>query len=88
LLTFIFSWKKVFVDPESTVDYFMWAIGSQPGYDDIMAFTKEETECGQNGQQNPLDLKEGHAYYISVKVSEYTHIIILHTTSAQLSLNN
>lgn len=73
---FHFSWKKVFVDPESTVDYFMWAIGSQPGSDDIMAFTREESECGENSKQNPLDLKEGHAYYISVKVSQSMHTSI------------
>lgn len=59
----------MFVDPESTVDYYMWSIGSQPGYDDIMEFTREETECGENSKLNPLDLKEGHSYYISVKVT-------------------
>ena len=58
----------MFVDPESTVDYYMWAIGSQPGYDDIMEFTRVETDCGENSKLNPLDLKEGHSYYISVKV--------------------
>lgn len=46
----------------------MWAIGSQPGYDDIMAFTREESDCGENSKNNPLNLMEGHAYYISVKV--------------------
>lgn len=46
----------------------MWAIGSQPGYDDIMAFTREESDCGENSRNNPLSLMEGHAYYISVKV--------------------
>jgi hypothetical protein len=74
---FYFSWKKVFSDPESNIDYFIWAIGSEPGYDDIMAFTREETECGQNSHQKPLDLKEGHPYYISVKVSQNrAHIFI------------
>ncbi|XP_061181031.1 uncharacterized protein LOC133189645 [Saccostrea echinata] len=60
-------WKKVFVDPESTIDHYMWAIGSEPGYDDVMDFTREESECGENSPLNPLDLKEGHAYYITVK---------------------
>lgn len=58
----------MFYDPESEIDHFMWAIGSQPGYDDIMAFTREESDCGENSRNNPLSLMEGHAYYISVKV--------------------
>ncbi|XP_055997828.1 uncharacterized protein LOC125647098 [Ostrea edulis] len=75
-------WKKVFVDPESTVDYFMWAIGSQPGSDDIMVFTREESECGENSKRNPLDLKEGHAYYISVKAINKAGLMSLATSWA------
>jgi hypothetical protein len=46
----------------------MWSVGSQPGYDDIMTFTREESECGENSRLRALNLREGHAYYISVKV--------------------
>ncbi|XP_078334035.1 uncharacterized protein LOC111124258 [Crassostrea virginica] len=75
-------WKKVFVDPESTVDYYMWAIGSQPGYDDIMEFTRVETECGENSKLNPLDLKEGHSYYISVKAFNKAGLMSMATSWA------
>nr|XP_034314147.1 uncharacterized protein LOC105348718 isoform X1 [Crassostrea gigas] len=77
-------WKKVFVDPESTVDYYMWSIGSQPGYDDIMEFTREETECGENSKLNPLDLKEGHSYYISVKAINKAGLMSLATSWAYI----
>nr|XP_034301655.1 uncharacterized protein LOC105322112 [Crassostrea gigas] len=75
-------WKGVFYDPESEIDHFMWAIGSQPGYDDIMAFTREESDCGENSRNNPLSLMEGHAYYISVKAINKAGLMSLATSWA------
>ena len=62
------SWKNVFYDLESEIHYYEWAIGSNPGYDDIMNYTRAELECGKNTEVRKLSFKEGHAYYISVKV--------------------
>lgn len=60
------SWRNVFYDPESEINYYEWSIGSESGYDDIMNFSRVVEECGQNNKR--LGLKEGHPYYISVKV--------------------
>lgn len=65
----------MFRDPESGIDFFMWSIGSQPGHSDIMEFTKESSECGINNKNQRLDIKEGHAYYITVKVKVSIHLI-------------
>ena len=62
------SWKNVFYDLESEIHYYEWGIGSNPGYDDIMNYTRAELECGENNEVRKLSFKEGHAYYISVKV--------------------
>ena len=69
------SWKNVFYDLESEIHYYEWAIGSNPGYDDIMNYTRAELECGENNEVKKLSFKEGHAYYISVKV------ILMHITA-------
>ena len=58
----------MFSDPESDIDYFKWSIGSQPGHSDIMEFTRETSECGNYDKIHKLGLKQGHAYYVSVKV--------------------
>ena len=63
------SWKNVFYDPESEIHYYEWGIGSESGYDDIMNFTRVESECGENSELRRLEFREGHAYYISVKVT-------------------
>lgn len=73
-LKYICSWKDVFRDTESEIDFFMWSIGSQPGHWDIMEFTRENSECGINSKNRRLDIKEGYAYYITVKVKVNTHI--------------
>lgn len=65
----------MFRDPESGIDFFMWSIGSQPGHSDIMEFTRESSECGINNKNQRLDIKEGHAYYITVKVKVSIHLI-------------
>jgi hypothetical protein len=57
------------VDPESEISFYEWSIGSEAGYDDIMNFTHVESDCAENNEIERLDFKEGHAYYISVKVT-------------------
>ena len=64
------SWKGVFKDIESGIDYYLWSIGSEPGYTDIMPYMKVVAdECGVTDENNPLDLHDGHYYYINVRVS-------------------
>ncbi|KAK3101903.1 hypothetical protein FSP39_007221, partial [Pinctada imbricata] len=75
-------WKNVFTDVESGIDYYEWGIGSEPGYDDIMAFAKVTEECGENDKTSPLDLKDGHAYFISVKAYNKAGLMSLATSWA------
>ncbi|XP_063399976.1 uncharacterized protein LOC134684607 [Mytilus trossulus] len=59
-------WTSVFEDVESGINHYEWYIGSQPGYYDIMSramVTGEE--CGHSN--TPLDLLDGHSYYITVE---------------------
>lgn len=72
-IMFIFySWKDVFLDLESGIDYYLWSVGSEPGYTDMMSHLKVfDQECGIIDENNPLDLKDGHFYYINVRVSNY-----------------
>jgi hypothetical protein len=65
-----FSWENVFTDLESGIDYYMWSIGSQPGYTDIMSYLRVVAqECGSTDKNNPLHLLNGHYYFINVRVS-------------------
>lgn len=58
------------MDPESGIQLYMWSIGSRPGHNDVLAFTKvPEVECASSNPNIPLNLHEGHAYYITVRVS-------------------
>lgn len=88
-LSYFYSWKNVFVDPESEINFYEWSIGSEAGYDDIMNFTRVESECAENNEIERLDFKEGHAYYISVKVTRNNTCQILQfTTFVWMSLGN
>ncbi|CAC5414424.1 unnamed protein product [Mytilus coruscus] len=59
-------WTSVFEDIESGINHYEWYIGSQPGYYDIMSrATVTGEECGQSN--TPLDLLDGHSYYITVE---------------------
>ena len=59
----------MFKDLESGIDYYLWSIGSEPGYTDIMPYMKVVAdECGVTDGNNPLDLHDGHYYYINVRV--------------------
>jgi hypothetical protein len=46
----------------------VWAIGSHPGHDDIIPFAKTTTDCGVSAEDKTIDIHEGHAYFITVKV--------------------
>lgn len=46
----------------------MWAVGSHPGHDDIIPFTMTTVDCGVSAEDSNIDIKEGHAYFITVKV--------------------
>ncbi|XP_063415906.1 uncharacterized protein LOC134697555 [Mytilus trossulus] len=60
-------WKGVFKDVQSGVDYYLWSVGSQPGYTDMMTYIKTTDECGITDKNNPLSLLDGHSYYINVR---------------------
>lgn len=62
------SWSNIFDDKESGLDYFLWSVGSMPGYNDMMEFKKVNDVCATNGPST-LTMEEGHAYYINVRVS-------------------
>ncbi|KAK3612520.1 hypothetical protein CHS0354_024492 [Potamilus streckersoni] len=44
-----------------------WAVGSQPGYCDIMPYTVVYEECSESSSSSRINLQEGHAYFVSVK---------------------
>ena len=66
---FVSSWENVFADKESGIAYYEWAVGSAPGHADIMPFSRSDSVTGISDSARPLDLQEGHSYYISVRVT-------------------
>ncbi|XP_060577218.1 uncharacterized protein LOC132734491 [Ruditapes philippinarum] len=60
-------WTDVFVDMESGISHYSWAVGTHAGYDDIFPFDDTEEECAKTPENTPLTLKEGHAYFVTVK---------------------
>ncbi|XP_061176007.1 uncharacterized protein LOC133184958 [Saccostrea echinata] len=77
-------WKNVFSDPESEIDFYMWSIGSQPGYSDVMDYIREDSECGINDKNHRLDIKEGHAYYMNIKALNKARLVSLATSWAYI----
>ncbi|XP_061189002.1 uncharacterized protein LOC133197151 [Saccostrea echinata] len=59
-------WSNIFDDKESGIDYYQWSVGSMPGYNDLMGFTKVNDVCATN-DPSTLSMMEGHAYYINVR---------------------
>lgn len=60
----------MFEDHESGIKRYIWAVGSMPGYDNIMKYVDTSiNQCGTSDSHTTLDLHEGHAYYINVRVS-------------------
>ncbi len=62
-------WPDVFSDNESGVKCYQWAIGSKPGHADIMPYTLVTSPEATSDADQPLSMKEGHSYYIAIKVS-------------------
>ncbi|XP_053398434.1 uncharacterized protein LOC128556766 [Mercenaria mercenaria] len=60
-------WTGVFMDVESGISHYSWAVGSHAGYDDVFPFADTEDECAKTPENMPLFLKEGHAYFVTVK---------------------
>ena len=58
------------MDIESGIDYFMWGVGSQAGQDDVIPFSSTSQQCDVSFENNSWDLKEGHSYFITVKVCQ------------------
>ena len=51
--------------------YFKWGVGPIPLYDDKYGLTITSSECSQTTEESPLDLVEGHSYFITVLVSVF-----------------
>ncbi|XP_033751510.1 LOW QUALITY PROTEIN: uncharacterized protein LOC117335547 [Pecten maximus] len=61
-------WMEVFSDHESGIQKYMWAIGSEPGYDDILSYTDVgDIVCAVQDETIVLEFHEGHAYYITIR---------------------
>ncbi|KAK3589056.1 hypothetical protein CHS0354_008706 [Potamilus streckersoni] len=60
-------WTGLFYDRESGISKYEWSIGSRPGYENIMQPTTVYTECGIMSENSNVTMKEGNAYYVSVK---------------------
>ncbi|XP_064635756.1 uncharacterized protein LOC135492940 [Lineus longissimus] len=61
------SWIGLFSDAESGIAYYMWGIGSLPGQVDVMTWEKVTSDTVVSPPNDPLSLKEGLTYYVSVK---------------------
>ncbi|XP_076113983.1 uncharacterized protein LOC143082268 [Mytilus galloprovincialis] len=68
-------WRDVFLDKESGIDHYLWSIGSHPGYDDVIPFTKTMLDCGVSAEDTTIDIHEGHAYFITVKAVNRANLI-------------
>lgn len=66
----LLSWASMFYDTESGIKHYSWAVGTHPGLDDVSLFKDTNDDCGRTNLDDSFELIEGHAYYISVKVSE------------------
>ncbi len=72
---FVNSWQNTFLDLESGIDFYEWAVGSNPGHADILPFiTSNEPQV----EITNMNLQEGHSYYLSVKVCVIKQINLIH----------
>ncbi|CAH1250566.1 Hypp8875 [Branchiostoma lanceolatum] len=76
------SWEGVFYDTESGVSFFEWAVGSRAGHADIYPFTRVEETEAETDQNSPLQLHEGHEYYVSVKAYNGAGLMTMATSWA------
>ncbi|KAK3581574.1 hypothetical protein CHS0354_031921 [Potamilus streckersoni] len=60
-------WNGVFYEVETEIDYYMWAVGSEPGVDDAMTYTLTRDTCADSDTNNPVSLREGYPYFISIR---------------------
>ncbi|CAH1249044.1 SCARF2 [Branchiostoma lanceolatum] len=58
------SWSDVFVDKDSGVTSFYWAVGSAPGVDDVVRLQPAENAMVEDSAIDP-PLLEGHTYYVT-----------------------
>ncbi|XP_072034094.1 uncharacterized protein [Amphiura filiformis] len=78
--TIIASWNNTFLDLESGIDYYEWAIGSNPGHADILPFV--ETKHQRAESPGALNLQEGHSYYITVKATNKAGLVSVQSYGA------
>ncbi|CAH1250571.1 Hypp8876 [Branchiostoma lanceolatum] len=76
------SWEGVFYDTESGVSFFEWAVGSRAGHADIYPFTRVEETEAETDQNSPLQLHEGHEYYVSIKAYNGAGLMTMATSWA------
>jgi hypothetical protein len=57
------------MDLESGISQYSWAVGTHTGYDDIFPFFDTEEDCASTPENENISLKEGHAYFVTVKVN-------------------
>jgi len=58
----------LFEDSESGIDSYAWSIGSSQRFSDVMEYTTTLDECAETPSNDPVNMKEGHTYFINVKV--------------------
>lgn len=58
----------MFQDVESGIESYAWSIGSNPRFTDVMDYTLTDGKCAETLNAVSLDLQEGHAYFVNVKV--------------------
>ncbi|XP_035676037.1 uncharacterized protein LOC118415485 [Branchiostoma floridae] len=76
------SWEGVFYDTESGVSFFEWAVGSRAGHADIYPFTRVEETEAETDENSPLQLHEGHEYYVSIKAYNGAGLMTMATSWA------
>ncbi|MHB9035465.1 MAG: outer membrane protein assembly factor BamB family protein [Armatimonadota bacterium] len=64
------SWSAS--DPESGIQYYSYAVGTQPGYDDAAAWTNTGTATSVSLQN--LQLEPGRPYYVSVTATNWASL--------------
>ncbi|KAK3801475.1 hypothetical protein RRG08_010055 [Elysia crispata] len=63
--TLSLCWPNMFVDPESSIASYKYAVGGRPGHTDRLDFTSTSTStCGSSSMAN--NLVDGKAYYVTV----------------------
>jgi hypothetical protein len=69
-MTIYCSWTAS--DPESGIQYYSYAVGTQPGYDDAVAWTNIGSSTSTVLQS--LQLEQGRSYYVSVAATNWASL--------------